>query len=288
MMIFVDFASIDKDDKPDLVEAKKPASDGSRLVGVGIRATYGTWEDPTIAHNWADLKAADLMRLAYLFPRYDQKPADQVKAFVNVMKPRLERTDFAPYQDIEFPPGSNMTPAAGFAFHQEIWNRLADAFGVPPGLYISARVENEDLFGLWDPKWDDSWMWIAKPWPWAVQSTAQRTGIAFAGGKWNPLMSLPAFGDAGNWELHQYQGDALRCPGFSNTVDLSRFHLMSLGASGARVKRYQRRLGIPQTGVYDDAMKIYVVAFQTTNRLVPDGIIGPRTSAVLSQTPIPG
>ena len=81
--------------------------------------------------------------------------------------------------------------------------------------------------------------------------------------------------------MHQYQGDAIPAPGFGQTVDLSRFHLMVQGETGRRVEWVQRRLGMAVTGVFDVAMESRVRAFQSSHRLVADSVIGPKTFAVI-------
>src|SRR5262249_47409417 len=91
----------------------------------------------------------------------------------------------------------------------------------------------------------------------------------------------PPWGDATNWWVHQYQGDALGFPGFSSTVDVNRFNPMVQGAAGDRVKWVQRRLGLAESGELDETMRKKVVAHQRAKGLTPDGIIGPRTFATL-------
>ena len=54
----------------------------------------------------------------------------------------------------------------------------------------------------------------------------------------------PPWGDATNWWIHQYQGDAVRLPGFpTGNVDMNRFNTMTRGATGDRVRWVQRRSG---------------------------------------------
>src|SRR4029078_1259496 len=73
--------------------------------------------------------------------------------------------------------------------------------------------------------------------------------------KLSPPPVPPPWGDSTNWWIHQYQGDAIRLPGFSTgNVDLNRFNTMLKGATGDRVKWVQRRLGIAQNGQFDSAI----------------------------------
>jgi murein L,D-transpeptidase YcbB/YkuD len=93
----------------------------------------------------------------------------------------------------------------------------------------------------------------------------------------------PAWGDATNWWIHQYQGDAVKLPGFpTGNVDMNRFNVMSVGATGDRVRWVQRRLGVAQTGAYDSATDATVRAFQQRKGLMPSGVIDPRSFAYIS------
>ena|ERR1700747_1264374 len=64
---------------------------------------------------------------------------------------------------------------------------------------------------------------------------------------------------------------------------------ISLGSTGDDVKRLQRALGRqllaapfgPITGVFDATLENDVKSFQSANGLVPDGVVGPATWAVL-------
>jgi hypothetical protein len=99
----------------------------------------------------------------------------------------------------------------------------------------------------------------------------------FAGGKYDPKVP-PPWGDAA--KIHQYQGDSRGMPGFFQ-VDMNRFHGMVKGATGERVKWVQRRLGIDQSGSFDDAMLDKVKAHQSNSGLDATGIIDPKTFATL-------
>jgi hypothetical protein len=91
----------------------------------------------------------------------------------------------------------------------------------------------------------------------------------FAGGPPVP----PPWGDSRNWWIHQYQGDAVRLPGFpTGNVDMNRFNTMLKGETGDRVKWVQRRLGIAQNGRFDDVMESYLLAFQDKKGLMSIGV----------------
>jgi len=61
--------------------------------------------------------------------------------------------------------------------------------------------------------------------------------------------------------------------------------LLKLGSTGEEVKAVQKKLGLPETGIYDDSTREAVRRFQADsnnkdalgNPLIQDGIVGPRT-----------
>ena len=53
------------------------------------------------------------------------------------------------------------------------------------------------------------------------------------------------------------------------------------GSSGDAVKIVQRHLGLEANGVFDGLTEAAVRKFQSEKGLVPDGIIGPRTWAII-------
>ena len=89
------------------------------------------------------------------------------------------------------------------------------------------------------------------------------------------------WGDATNWWIHQYQGDALGLPGFTGTVDMNRFATTAPGARGDRVKWMQRRLGIAQSGAFDATTEAALRAFQATNGVAATGVVDLATFALL-------
>jgi len=105
------------------------------------------------------------------------------------------------------------------------------------------------------------------------------TAATEIGGKYDPKVP-PPWGDAANWWIHQYQGDSRGMPGFFQ-VDMNRFHGMVKGATGERVNWVQRRLGIDQSGSFDDAMLDKVKGHQSSSGLDATGIIDPKTFATL-------
>jgi hypothetical protein len=142
-------------------------------------------------------------------------------------------------------------------------------------------VWRDELDNLPAPDLAESPLWAVR-WVLAQNQPALRDPTQFAGGKSDPAVP-PPWGDA--WWIHQYQGDALAFPGFSEDVDLDRFNNLALGASGDRVTWVQRRLAVPTTGTFDAATETGVRALQANSGLVVDGVIGPRTFARLCWIP---
>lgn len=284
MIITVDYASVDGNDPPDWAAAKAACHrDGSTLGGVFFRGAYGTLPDLTVGRDWRRAQDAGLVTGAYLFLRNvrGQPPVDQVHAFANAVG-ALTANDFVPVIDVEdsWPSPQDELEALG-----EAWDAMVEIYGVPPMIYDSNRVWVEDLHNMAAGKMTRSPQWTAKPWPWPVRHPAQLSPAPFAGTAYDPV--VPAPWGPGNWWLHQFQGDARPMPGFSNTVDLSRFYLMTEGETGPRVSEVQSRLGWPTSGVFDADMTGRVRALQKFHGLAVDGVIGPNTFTRIFWTPPP-
>ena len=273
MEIAFDYASVDGNKPPDLTEFGRACVAHGSLAHIAIfRGSYGTDPDPTIDRDWGVAQRLGMTCGAYLFLRMNQVPEDQVHVFAQTVGP-LTRHDLVPILDVE---------ATGLLAQQEIdqvhraWMAMRDIYGVPPMIYTSDRVWREDLGSLPAGEMVDSPLWLAKPWPWQTRTPAQLSPGPFANGNYDP--AVPAsWGGAKNWWMHQYQGDAFPTPGFTSTVDLSRFHPMVQGESGIRVSWVQRRLGWPTNGLFDSSMSSRLRAFQRDAGLVADAIIGPQT-----------
>jgi len=284
MIIFADWASVDGNGLVEYAEFMEACqSQGSRLGGVILRGAYGTLPDPTLRQEWTRAKNYGFTAGAYLFlrSRKDQSPIDQVHAFAT-NQGTVTRDDLVPTIDVE-----DHWPAAEAELEavHTAWREMVQIYGVPPMLYDSGRVWTEDLHNLPAGEMIDSPQWVAKPWPWAIRQPAVLAPGPFESGKYDPIVPKPW--GPGNWWLHQYQGDALPVPGFTSTVDLSRFHLMTQGETGPRVAWVQRRLGLPRTSVFDAEMSSRLRAYQTQQGLVADAVVGPQTFKRICWTPSP-
>jgi len=283
VIVGVDYASVDGNAPPDWDVFQAACSSSGSSAGIAIfRGAYGASPDATVLRDWRRAQAAGLVTGAYLFLRSSQPVVDQVHAFADNVGVLTAR-DLVPILDVEdqWPGG----PEAELEAVHEAWTAMKGIYGAPPMIYDSGRVWLEDLHSLPAGEMLDSAQWVAKPWPWAVHKPAMLSPGPFQGTTYDPV--VPAPWGPGNWWLHQYQGDAHPVPGFTNTVDLSRFHLMQYGETGARVRWVQTRLGMPVTGIFDSAMGTRVRAFQTAHGLVADAVIGPRTFVLIAwATPI--
>jgi len=276
VIIGPDYAQVDGNTPPDFdaFEAAAKAA-GSRVGFVILRGAYGTSPDPTVGRDWHAAKASGRQVGAFLFLRMvdSQPPEEQVHVLADNVG-ALRADDLPPIIDIE---DTGFTAQAELAWIHRAWVKVREIFGVSPMLYTSERVWSEDLHSLPAGEMIDSPLWVAKPWPLEVHRPADL-------GRAQPAPLIPKPWGAGNAWLHQYQGDAYPCPGFSHTVDLSRFLLMRPGETGARVGWVQRRLGTTVNWAYDQTMLEAVKGFQSLHGLAADGVIGPQTFTRLCWT----
>jgi hypothetical protein len=296
VLVCVDWASVDGNKPPDWNSfGAACTANGGRAAMAIIRGCWGTQRDLTLARDLEKAWDAGLVVGAYLYLRmpnagFFAPPETQVDAFaMSYGTPPPRPRSLVPTLDVEDTGLWNQ--GHGPAARQELewvtraWSRMRDIYGAPPMIYTSDRVWTEDLHRLPSVEMSQSPLWVAKPWPIDVRRPAQLSDALFKDGRNDPVVPGP-WGDR-NWWLHQYQGDALPTPGFSKTVDLSRFRVMRVGEVGARVAWVRDRLALPNVGtppvaVFDADMLRAVRTFQADKRLEVDGIIGPQTFAALS------
>ncbi len=291
----VDWASIDGNAPPDWTLAKQPSSDGSRLTFAIMRGAYGDWSDTTMIRDWRKVRSAGLVRGAYLYPIYQRAgKLVPIAAQVTALEKAFELAgdlvpwvDLPPAIDIESsgsPRQAGLSAQDTLAWYTELWSLVKATFGVTPLIYTSGRVWREDLENLMSSQLGMSAPWLAKPWPWAIRTPAQRAVTnVFAGGTYDPDEPI-IFGE-GNWWIQQYQGDAIGFPGFTNTVDVNRFNIVREGyKSPALVKWIQKRVGAVADGSFGPNTKAKVIELQRKHALVTDGVIGPKTFAPLAWT----
>jgi GH25 family lysozyme M1 (1,4-beta-N-acetylmuramidase) len=262
----LDTASVGGNKQPDWARAR---SAGGISFAI-IRGAWGTWKDPVFDRDWPQMKAAGIVRGAYLFLRFPHhkytscpSPVAQAKAFILAVG-KLEKTDFPPSLDVEFPGGraeTKMEPVQCLDGVRAAWRVLKDHYGVAPLIYTSARVWHEDLRDLPARDLFESPLWLAR-YPFK-KGKVVRDPKVFAGGRHNPPVP-PPWGDATNWWIHQYQGDAVALPGFpTGNIDMNRLAVTKPGAVGDRVRWVQRRLGVTVNGTFDAATTAALRSFQS-------------------------
>jgi V8-like Glu-specific endopeptidase/GH25 family lysozyme M1 (1,4-beta-N-acetylmuramidase) len=283
VILGLDTASIAENKNPNWAKAKSEA----QIRFAIIRSNYCTYPDRVFARDWPKIKDAGMVRGAYLFLCFPSRkhpkvpdPAAQAKALIKKVG-RLEEGDLPPSLDVEFPGigrrETGMTARQCLDGVRAAWKVLRDAYGVAPIVYTSARVWKEDLDNLAAPDLADSPLWLAR-YPFKTGPAVIDARVS----KLNPPPVPPPWGDKTNWWIHQYQGDAVRLPGFpSGNVDLNRFNPMRPGATGDRVKWVQRRLGIAPNGKFDSAMEQALRAFKNRKGLGGDSYVDVRTFAYL-------
>lgn len=290
LFLGVDTYGFDGNKFRDWAKAKAEAS----ISFAFIRSNYGTFKDPIFKSEWAKIKSAGLTAGVYLFLRFPNPTADkqygpcpppekQAQAVIDTIG-NIGPGDYAPTLDVEFPGGRGVTGMSAQQCLDHVraaWAVLKSYYGVAPIIYTSDRVWQEDLSNhagqpLPAPDLVESPLWLAyypfKKGPAVFDSRAARI---------SPPVPRP-WGDKTNWWFHQYQGDAVRLPGFATgNVDMNRFNALAKGASGDRVKWTQRRLGIAQSGIFDATMEAALGTFQRSQGLPVNPVVDPRTFAFL-------
>lgn len=272
VMIGFDYASVDGNLPPDFTAAK---SAGAR-IGV-IRSIYGRavkgqtyagpYRDPCWSRDADRVRRAGITLGTYLFlcaPRggvSTPSPEDQARALIDYVGHGLRQGDLPPFVDVE--EESTLAPDAYFDWIERACRTLRSFYGAWPGIYTSARVWTENLRDHAAGDLIHCPLWIAKPWPWSERTPVHLDGAP----AYNPKL-VGAWGS--QWFFYQYQGDALGWPGFSTTVDASRFNALAKGANSDAVAWIQL------------ALNAFLSTMGST-QLVVDGAFGPKTEDALKQ-----
>jgi peptidoglycan hydrolase-like protein with peptidoglycan-binding domain len=255
-----------------------------------FRSNFGTFPDTAYKKEWPRIKSAGLIGGAYLFlrfpnPEVDKKygpspaPAKQAQALIDTVG-RIHPSDFPPTIDVEFPNGgreiTGMTAQECLDHVRIAWKVLKDYYRAAPIIYTSERVWREELKNLRALDLIESPLWL-KDYPFREGPARYSKEVV----RFKPR--VPAhWGDITNWWIHQYQGDAVKLPGFATgNVDMNRFNTLVKGASGDQVKWVQRRLGITVNGLFDAAMETALARFQHSRNLPATPVVDPQTFAYL-------
>lgn len=152
-------------------------------------------------------------------------------------------------------------------------------------LYTSGRVWHEDLGDVRAPELADRCpLWLAR-YPFAGDQAPILDAMrVLDANKAHPVTVPPQLGDRGDWVIHQFQGNAVRCPGLAHgRVDVNRFNVARPGDTGDRVTWVQRKLKLPETsGTLDVETAAALRTFQAERGLAADAVVGPRTFAALA------
>jgi GH25 family lysozyme M1 (1,4-beta-N-acetylmuramidase) len=275
----VDIASVDGNGAVNWAAAK---SAGLRFVI--LRACYGTVLDPDFHGYWTAAGAARVKRGAYLFLRFagDATPEVQVDALLDIIG-QPSPDDLPPTIDLEFPGGHRppgMSAKEALDFYLRAVEHFTRRCGFSPMTYTSyvVWVDPDGLANQTAPELADTPMWV-KYWPWAVHTIAHIDPTVI-GALPNPPCP-PPWGDS--WAFEQYQGDAIKWPGFEATTDCDRFNTLAIGAKGDFVRWVQRRVHVTVDGAYGPQTAAAVSRFQTSKGLNGDGVVGLDTFGYLAQ-----
>lgn len=292
-MIGIDYASVSGNATPDWRAAKR--------VGIGfalVRASHAlysnsrkAWSIVPDAHYARDWKKIPITKGPYMFPepRAAMKPQDQVKVFADAVNAQggLERgVNLPPVLDIEFPGGlvkSRLTRRTALQWMKDAYMAIGEHFDVNPILYTSARVwdgEDDDALNA------DTMMELAedlKDCPLWLARYPQGYGPGKA--KLVPPTQnppVPKMWGKDNLWIHQYQGNALKCPGFTGGVDMNDFKEVKIGAVGEKVKWIQKRCGAKPDGIFGPNTQKALSTYQKLKGLKVTGFVDINTFAALA------
>jgi hypothetical protein len=292
----VDYADTDTIKSPGPSGFAQAKAAGARIIiprGVFGRPANGqapVYLDSYWDRDKADIVAAGLNRSSYLFVCVPTKahpdtpsPEVQVAAFygyVQLEKPVVGKRpqDMVPFFDVEMD-SDLIGPEEYYSWILRIAKGLRAAFGAWPGMYTSERVWTEVLKDHPAGELANCPLWIAKPWPWPPN-----TPVHLDGAPGHQPTTIPAFGDASNWLVYQYAGDALGMPGFSpGATDTNRVNIVKRGAKGTIVQWIQARAGnLAVDGDFGPQTEARIKQLQAAYMLAADGIVGVDAWTLLS------
>ncbi len=275
----IDYARVDGNRHP--IDFAAAYAAGCRFAY--LRAAYGTLPDTVFRRDRAALKGAGIACGAYLFLRCPLKrvdvptPEEQAQALVDVVGPLLPG-ELPPVIDVEFPgygrSDTTLSARQAVAWYERAYDALRNSFGVV-GVYTSARVWAEDLADL-PSKMSSAPLWLKVPYYW-------QAGRVWDLSHYHALGAVPPpwrTEGPGAW-FQQIQGDAVKVPGFSATVDINLFLPMQHGEKSLRVTAVQRHVGATPDGDFGARTEMALRSFQRSNALPDTGIVDVATFAAL-------
>lgn len=234
-----------------------------------VKATEGaTIKDSCFARNWSVMKIDGIIRGAYhLFHPQTSSPTKQAQEYLKTVG-KLLPGDFPPVLDVEI---TDDASAATIIQGIKEWMAVVEkALLDQTGKHIKPIIYTFPNF------WIDT---LGNPGDFANYP------LWIANFDEDPPMVPSSFG-RGNWMIHQYQENVDNVSGVSGEADLNKFNSIQTGATGLRIKDIQQRLknlkkpecdpGVVD-GIFSNRTKAAVVAFQKSEKLQVDGIVGPKT-----------
>lgn len=174
----------DNNSTPQMMDFNKAKAAGARFTF--IKASQQLWSDPDIKMNWANAKAAGLLRGAYHFMTWDKPARDQARYHWSIIKD--DPGELPPVCDFEW---WGTIPSGAYGMLWEYVNELAMLGGRKPmiytGYYFWLSYGNTSLNWAQFPLWlawyttDETIVRIPKPWTKITfwQWTSKGDGLAF-------------------------------------------------------------------------------------------------------------
>lgn len=276
-MIGVDYASVDRNATPDYYTARTWGLDFAY-----IRGSIGRTPDPTLARDRDRARSAGLQVGAFMAVDWTDDPEPQARALIAACG-YLTTGYVPPAVDAEFSRGiasAGLTPKSAIEKIERIVATLQERYPTIV-LYTSLRVWTEDLGDLpSSPIVSNCPLWIKDPYPWNPRNPPHLEDIPSVGRLPAPWRSSIS---PGAW-IQQFQGDAIKVPGFSSTVDLNRFLCFPASPEDPRKTWVDAKLtskGFPPS---IGTIEARIRALQSTHQITPDGIVGLETWACLCAT----
>ncbi len=249
-MYGIDVARVDNDEI-DWTEVKN----GGKTFAI-LRAYYRDGPDSDFSRFWPAVRAAGLVRGAYLFMDLTaDDPIVEEQAFLSTVG-QLGPGDFPPVIDLEQIEGHPWKKDVVLSNMRQLIDAIKGAIGIPPMIYTSERVWNELLANPADTRFSECPLWVVD-----YEQTAPR---------------CPPEWGAENYWIHQYKDDDKAVRGVTGQADLDRFYPLQLGESGPRAQWLNTRLGL-SGNTFDQTTLLAVKQFQQKAGLDVDGIVGPLT-----------
>lgn len=275
-MIGVDYASVDQNAPPDYYAARAWG-----LKFSYIRGSIGRNPDPTLARDRDRARSGGLPVGAFMAVDWADDPEPQARALIASCG-TLTSGYMPPAVDIEFSRGiasTGLTPRSAIEKIERIIATLQERYPTIV-LYTSLRVWTEDLGDLVSKPIGACPLWIKDPYPWNPRNPPHLESIPPVGHLPTPWQDPTS---PGAW-IQQFQGDAIKVPGFSSTVDLNNFLVFSASREDPRKTWIDAKLTTSGFPPAVGPLEARIRALQTAHQIPIDGLVGLETWALLCTT----